>query len=142
MAKYKCLRRILYMKWSDKVTNTTLWKWTKQLPIENEIKKRKWRWIGHTLRKPPETITRQAITWNPPGKRRRGRPRISGKETQKGKQKRWVTPGERWRRWPRTENSGVPWWMAYAPNEQTGVSKQQAGFTCRYDGWMGFCIKL
>ena len=43
---------------------------TKQLPIENEIKKRKWRWIGHTLRKPPQTITRQAITWNPPGKRK------------------------------------------------------------------------
>ena len=38
-------------------------------------RKRKWRWIGHTLRKPLETITRQAITWNPPGKRRRGRPR-------------------------------------------------------------------
>ena len=43
-------------------------KMTKQLPIENEIKKRKWRWIGHTLRKPPEAITRQAITWNTPGK--------------------------------------------------------------------------
>ena len=32
-------------------------------------------WIGHTLRKQPETITRQAITWNTPGKTRRGRPR-------------------------------------------------------------------
>ena len=32
-------------------------------------------WIGHTLRKPPKTITRQAITWNPFWKRRRGRPR-------------------------------------------------------------------
>ena len=71
----KCLRKILHLKWTDKVPNTTLWKTTKQLPIENEIKKRKWRWIGHTLRKPPETITRQAITWNPPGKRRRCRPR-------------------------------------------------------------------
>ena len=71
----KCLRRILHLKWTDKVPNTTLWKTTKQLPIENEIKKRTWRWIGHTLRKPPESITRQAITWNPPGKRRRGRPR-------------------------------------------------------------------
>ena len=60
-----------------RVPNTTLWKTTKQLPIENEIKKRKWRWIGHTLRKPPETVTRQAITWNPPGKRRRGRTRNS-----------------------------------------------------------------
>ena len=46
-----------------------------ELPIENEIKKRQWRWIGHALRKPPEAITCQAITWNPPGKRRRGRPR-------------------------------------------------------------------
>ena len=66
----KCLRRILHLMWTDKVPNTTLWKTTKQLPIENEIKKRKWRWIGHTLRKPPESITRQAITWNPPGKRK------------------------------------------------------------------------
>ena len=48
----KCLRRILHLKWTDKISNTTLWKMTKQLPIENEIKKRKWRWIGHTLRKP------------------------------------------------------------------------------------------
>ena len=60
----KCLRRILHLKWTHKISNT----W-------NEIKKRKWRWIGHTLRKPPNTTTRQAITWNPPGKRRRGRPR-------------------------------------------------------------------
>ena len=45
-----------------------LWEWTKQLPIENEIKKRKWRWIGHTFRKPPETITRQVITRNPQGR--------------------------------------------------------------------------
>ena len=46
-----------------------------------------------------------------------------GKETQREKQKRWVTPGERWRGWPRTENSGIIWSMAYAPSEQTGISK-------------------
>ena len=37
----KCLRRILHLKWIDKISNTTLWKMTKQLPIENEIKKKK-----------------------------------------------------------------------------------------------------
>ena len=42
-----------------------------------------------------------------------------GKETQKGKQKRWVTPVERWIGWPRTENRS----MTYAPNKQTGISK-------------------
>ena len=31
-------------------------------------------WIGHTLRKPPANTTRQALSWNPQGKRRRGRP--------------------------------------------------------------------
>ena len=31
-------------------------------------------WIGHMLRKPPANITRQALSWNPQGKRRRGRP--------------------------------------------------------------------
>ena len=114
----------LHLKWTDKISNTTLWKMTKQLPMQNEIKKRKWRWIGHILRKPPETITRQAITWNPPPvKRQRGRPRNTWiKETQKKKQRRWDTPGEKWRGWPWTENSGVPWSMAYAPSKQTGIS--------------------
>ena len=103
----KCLRRILHLKWTDKISNTTLWKMTKQLPIENEIKKRKWRWIGHTLRKPPNTITRQAITWNPPGKRRRGRPRNTWqrdteKETKemgytRREMKKMVTDRKRWR---------------------------------------------
>ena len=46
-----------------------------------------------------------------------------GKETRKKKRRRWDTPGEKWRRWPRTENGGVPWSMAYAPSEQTGISK-------------------
>ena len=56
------------------VSNTTLWKMIKQLSIENETKEIRW-WIGHTLRKPPETTTRQDTTCNPPGKKRRGRPR-------------------------------------------------------------------
>ena len=44
-------------------------------PVEQEIRKRWWRWIGHTLRKPLESITRQALTWNPDDTRKRGRPR-------------------------------------------------------------------
>ncbi|XP_048745819.1 uncharacterized protein LOC125658580 [Ostrea edulis] len=46
---------------------------TVQLPVT--VKVRKWGWIGHTLRKPPSSTTRQALTWNPQGKRKRGRPR-------------------------------------------------------------------
>ena len=34
-----------------------------QLKMKSGAKR--WRWIGHTLRKPTSSITRQALTWNP-----------------------------------------------------------------------------
>ena len=71
----RCLRRIMNVKWSDKVSNNTLWTKTNQLPVEIEIKRRKLRYIGHSLRKPTSSITRQALTWNPQGKIKIGRPR-------------------------------------------------------------------
>ena len=39
--------------------------------------KRKFRWIGHTLRKEDGEIPKAAILWNPQGNRNRGRPRNS-----------------------------------------------------------------
>ena len=72
-----CLRKILRIHWPETISNADLWQRTKQLPAEDEIKRRRWRWIGHTLRKPPSNITRQALTWNPQGKRKRGRPKNS-----------------------------------------------------------------
>ena len=74
---YSCLRKILGVFWPETINNKDLWQRTGQLEAEEELKKRKWRWIGHTLRKPPTNITRQALTWNPHGRRKRGRPRNS-----------------------------------------------------------------
>ncbi|VDP30597.1 unnamed protein product [Schistosoma curassoni] len=34
-----------------------------------------WKWIGRTLRKSSNCIKRQALTWNPEGKRKRRRPK-------------------------------------------------------------------
>jgi hypothetical protein len=39
------------------------------------LKKRKWSWIGHTLRKPSGITEKGALDWNPQGKRRRVRVR-------------------------------------------------------------------
>lgn len=44
-----------------------------QPQVEDELKSRKWKWIGHTLRKPKHKITRQALQGNPQGKRGRGK---------------------------------------------------------------------
>ena len=70
-----CLRHILNIRWPEKISNKELWQKTNHPPVEEELKRRKWRWIGQTLRKPKHNITRQALQWNPQGKRRRGRPR-------------------------------------------------------------------
>jgi hypothetical protein len=63
------------------ITNKELWETTQQIPISSEIKMRKWKWIGHTLRKDQNDITRQGLDWNPEGKRRKGRPRLAWKRT-------------------------------------------------------------
>ena len=71
----KCLRRILGIKWMDMVSNDELRNRSGQQPLAEDLTRREWRWIGHTLRKPTASITRQALIWNPQGKRKRGRPR-------------------------------------------------------------------
>ncbi|VDP09506.1 unnamed protein product [Schistosoma margrebowiei] len=70
-----CLRKILNIHWPDTISNSLLWERTNQPPAEEEIRKRRWKWIGHTLRKSFNCLTRQALTWNAEGKRQRGRPK-------------------------------------------------------------------
>ncbi|VDP61054.1 unnamed protein product [Schistosoma curassoni] len=72
---YSCLHNILNIHRPDTTSNTRLWKRTNQLPAEEEIRKRHLKWIEYTLRKSPNCITRQALTWNPEVKRKSGRPK-------------------------------------------------------------------
>ncbi|XP_061195301.1 uncharacterized protein LOC133203547 [Saccostrea echinata] len=73
----RCLRHILNIRWPENINNKNLWETTNQDPITKQITRRKWRWIGHTLRKPSGDITRHALEWNPQGKWRVGRPRTT-----------------------------------------------------------------
>ena len=59
----KCLRRILHIFWPNKITNAELHERTGMLPISLEVKKRRWRWIGHVNRMPPASIPRVAMRW-------------------------------------------------------------------------------
>jgi hypothetical protein len=65
-----CLRQIMNMKLFDRITNEDLWSITQQETIENQIKKRIWNWIGHTLHKETGAIDKTALDWNPQGYRR------------------------------------------------------------------------
>ncbi|VDP16791.1 unnamed protein product [Schistosoma margrebowiei] len=70
-----CLRKILQIRWPDTISNNQLWERTNQIPVEEEIRKKRWKWIGHTLRRAPNCVTKQAPTWNPQGQRNRVRPK-------------------------------------------------------------------
>jgi len=76
-----CLRRILGIRWPEKISTASVWERTKQKPIAHDIQKRKWGWIGHTLRKPANNVARQALDWNPQGKRKVGRPKQTWKRS-------------------------------------------------------------
>jgi hypothetical protein len=56
--------------------------------IENQIKRRKWNWIGQTLRKETGAIEKTALDWNPQGYRRRGRPKRTWRWTVEGEIRR------------------------------------------------------
>jgi hypothetical protein len=78
----RCLRSILNIRWPNIILNNSLWEITKQEPTDIQIKKRKWRWIEHTLRKPAGAIEKDVIDWIPQGTRRRGRPRKTRRTTE------------------------------------------------------------
>ena len=71
----KSLRRILKIFWPNTISNVDLHRRAEILPVSDIIKTRKWRWLGHTLRKEDDDITKQALRWNPQGRRRPGRPK-------------------------------------------------------------------
>jgi len=76
-----CLRRVLRRFWPNHLSNKGLYETTGSTPVSVLIRVRRWRWLGHGLRKSPDNISRTALTWAPEGKRRRGRPRETWRRT-------------------------------------------------------------
>ena len=71
----KCLRRIHQIYWPNTISNRDLLLRSNMTGVKTIIRQRKWRWLGHTLRKTQEDITKHALRWNPQGRRRPGRPK-------------------------------------------------------------------
>ena len=70
----RCLRRILRIRWEQRVTNKEISRRTSINNIVEDVKQRRWRWFGHVLRMNKNRHPRAALRWTPPGKRKRGRP--------------------------------------------------------------------
>ena len=69
---FKCFRRILKIRWPYVISNDEILKRTKLRRISEEVKIRRWKWIGHVLKNGIEDdgdcIT--ALTWKPEGRRK------------------------------------------------------------------------
>jgi hypothetical protein len=68
------LSNILNIRWPEVISNHNLWGRTGHVPIDQEIQKGKWGWIGHKVQKSTLNITRQSLEWNPQVKCKVGRP--------------------------------------------------------------------
>ncbi len=72
---HKCLWRILRIYWPMRVSNEEVRRQAKTCTISEQIRKRRWRWIGHVLRMDHQQNPHIVLTWAPEGKTSRGRPR-------------------------------------------------------------------
>ena len=57
---FKCIRSILRIYWPDKISNYELRRKTCVRPVPLEVKRCRWRWIGHICRMPLVAIPRMA----------------------------------------------------------------------------------
>jgi hypothetical protein len=106
------------------ISNENLWKITNQRPIEIQIKRRKWRWIGHTLRKPTGCIQKSVLDCNPQGggqdavvPKRPGKGRLRMKPWKRGRH------GASLKDWLLTGTGGGISRMPYAPEGETEIKK-------------------
>ena len=77
----KNLRKIVRIFWPQIISNQDLFDEYQQESIETTIARRRWRWIGHILRKDQGSIPRVAVEWKPEGHRKRGRPKMTWRRT-------------------------------------------------------------
>ena len=66
----RCLRRILRIFRPNKISNEDLRKRADVKPVEQEVRSRRWRWIGHVNQMEKEAIPRISLRWTQDGKRK------------------------------------------------------------------------
>ena len=83
----KSLRRILRIFWPNKISNEDLLRQCKQENMATILSRRRWKRIGHVIRKDRNSINRTAQHWTPEGKRKHDRPKITWRCSVEGEMK-------------------------------------------------------
>ena len=77
----RCLRWIFKIRWQERITNKEVLKMAEIENLSEDVRRRRWKFIGHIMRKEPNNDCRTALTWAPEGRRKRGRPRTTWRRT-------------------------------------------------------------
>ena len=64
----RCLRRIFKIRWLERITNKEVLKMAEIENISEDVRRRRWKFIGHIMRKEPNNDCRTALTWAPEGR--------------------------------------------------------------------------
>ena len=69
------------MRWQQRISNEEIQRIADTNNISCEIRRRRWNWIGHILRREDGNDCITALGWQPEGKRARGRPKTTWRRT-------------------------------------------------------------
>jgi len=73
----KCLTRIFCIRWQQHVPNKEVLEKARADPRSEEVRRKRWCWIAHVLRKEVKNACAVALGWKPEGKKSRGRPKTT-----------------------------------------------------------------
>ena len=76
----RCLRKILGIKWQDKIRNEEVMRRTNEREMMKIITERRLRWFGHVVRMKESRVPKKVLEWKPEGKRNRGRQKLTWRE--------------------------------------------------------------
>jgi hypothetical protein len=128
--KTKCLRNILNIFWPNTISNQDLLQRTSSSPVIIVIKRRRWMWIGHVCRMPPDKDPVSLDCWWKTDQR--SSERNLGDIPLRNKWRRTDWHGKTFSRWPTIEVDGCFEWMPhllYQHQCQWGLSKSEtSGF--------------
>ena len=77
----RCLRRIFKIRWQERITNKEVLQMAEMENLSGDVRRRRWKFISHIMRKGSNNEFRTALTWTPEGRRKRGRPKTTWKRT-------------------------------------------------------------
>ena len=117
----KNLRRIKRIFWPQRISNEDLLQQCQHEKMEDILIKRRWKWIGHTLRREADNISRTALHWTPEGRRKRGRPKNTWRRTVESELKDW---NETWGTIRRKAQDRRGWKSFVAALIATGQNRQ------------------